>query len=242
MAYRYDEDLEFLRHMSSEELSGFAEILIRDPKDGEVRLTQDITESINYRRYGEDYAKYWEDLAEELQKFGGNTFANIFRGEGVLYREILCDVCDKQGVNYNKNAITVRIEQNLLQKILEDTESQLTGEQIEKLAEELGISATDLRAQGLTAAGMAMFKLGGFKSYQLTLQIVNFVWRTLFGHGLSLVTNAAISRALSVVTGPIGWVITGLWSAWDIASPAFRVTFPAVLQVIALRQVYLNRS
>lgn len=32
---------------------------------------------------------------------------------------------------------------------------------------------------------------------------------------------------------------TGVWTAVDIASPAFRVTIPAVIKVAALRQKYL---
>ncbi|HNE26607.1 MAG TPA: ubiquinol-cytochrome C chaperone family protein, partial [Pseudomonadales bacterium] len=41
---------------------------------------------------------------------------------------------------------------------------------------------------------------------------------------------------LKVLSGPIGWAITGIWTAIDIASPAFRVTIPAVIQIAALRQ------
>ncbi|MCE3039682.1 DUF3944 domain-containing protein [Helicobacter anatolicus] len=37
MAYQYDEDLEFLQYMSSEELESFADVLIRDPKDGQKK-------------------------------------------------------------------------------------------------------------------------------------------------------------------------------------------------------------
>ncbi|MNH46242.1 hypothetical protein D3C79_1089360 [compost metagenome] len=41
---------------------------------------------------------------------------------------------------------------------------------------------------------------------------------------------------MAVLTGPIGWVVTGAWTMVDIASPAYRVTIPAVIQVAALRQ------
>ncbi|MCE3037365.1 DUF3944 domain-containing protein [Helicobacter sp. faydin-H20] len=242
MAYRYDEDLEFLQYMSSEELESFADVLIRDPKDGEKRWTEEITKSGNYIRYGKDYAKYWKDLAEEFQKFGGNTFANMARGHGVLYREILCDVCDKQKVSYNKGTPTQQIEIYLLQKILDDIFEKLNEEQIKELADELGIDHINIKTQGFVAASMLTFRLGGFASYQLTLRMINLVWKFLFGHGLKLATNATIARILSIATGPIGWAITGVWTAWDIASPAFRVTFPAVLQIIALRQIYMNKD
>jgi len=51
--------------------------------------------------------------------------------------------------------------------------------------------------------------------------------------------NVILTRTMAILTGPIGWVITGLWTAVDIAGPAYRVTIPAVIQVAALRQKHL---
>lgn len=241
MAYKYDADLEFLGKLSSEELSCLVDVLIKDPKDNEKRLTETLTISENYKKYGNDYAKYWQDVAAELQTFGGNSLVNVFRGGGVCYREILCDVCDKQKVNYNKNSSTTQIETYLLQKILDDMQAQLSEEKLKELAKEFDIEYSQLKAQGLAAIGMGIFRLGGFKSYVFTLRLINIIWRFLFGHGLKLMANATITKILSVATGPIGWAITGVWTAYDIAGPAYRVTFPAVLQVIALRQIYLSK-
>jgi len=47
---------------------------------------------------------------------------------------------------------------------------------------------------------------------------------------------------MAVLTGPIGWVITGLWTAIDIAGPAYRVTIPTVIQIAVLRQQYLYKD
>lgn len=242
MAYRYDEDLEFLGKLSSEELSYLVDVLIKDPKNNEKRLTETLTTSDNFNKYGNDYARYWQDIAAELQTFGGNSFVNVFRGGGVCYREILCDVCDKQKVNYNKNSSTTQIEIYLLQKILDDMQTQLNEEQLKKLAKEFEIEYSQLKAQGLATVGMGIFKLGGFQSYVFTLRLINIIWRFLFGHGLKLVANATIARVLSIATGPIGWAITGIWTAYDIAGPAYRVTFPAILQIITLRQTHLNKQ
>jgi len=85
----------------------------------------------------------------------------------------------------------------------------------------------------------AIFRAGGFKSYQLTLVVVNGVMKALLGRGLSFAGNAALTRTMSILTGPIGWAITGIWTAVDIAGPAYRVTIPAVIQVAVLRQKYL---
>jgi uncharacterized protein YaaW (UPF0174 family) len=34
----------------------------------------------------------------------------------------------------------------------------------------------------------------------------------------------------------VGWTLTGLWTAVDIAGPAYRVTMPAVIQVALVRR------
>jgi len=240
MAYRHDEDLEFLKELESKDLEQLVEILIYD-KDGEKRYTEELSESEGYKKYYPDHVKYWQDIVEELQRFGGNSFVNMLRlGEGVLYKEILIDVCDKLKVNYNKNSNVERIETNLLMKILEDALEKMSDEERKELAKSIGLKNTqNFSAQTMTGVFQAIFRAGGFKSYQLTLIIVNAILKALIGRGLSLGANAALTRTMAILTGPIGWVITGLWTAIDIAGPAYRVTIPAVIEIAALRQKYL---
>ncbi|WP_338420424.1 hypothetical protein, partial [Aeromonas veronii] len=38
------------------------------------------------------------------------------------------------------------------------------------------------------------------------------------------------------LTGPIGWVISGVWAAVDLAGPAYKVTIPCVIHVAMLRK------
>ena len=242
MAYRHDPDLEFLDSLSSEELNDLVYLLTHD-KDGERRLTESLTQEDNYKKHYPDHKQYWKEIAAEIQCFGGNTFANMFRGGGVPYKEVLCDVCDKMKVNYNKDSSTKKIEQNLLMKILEDALEKMSAEEIAKLGKELGLENTSkLTSQGLTAIFLAVFRAGGFKSYQLTLIIVNAIVKVLIGRGLTLGGNVLVTRTAAILTGPIGWVITGLWTAVDIAGPAYRVTIPAVIQIAYLRTLSENRD
>ena len=99
MAYRLDEDLEFLGHCTDEELNVLFETLTKD-KDGETRYSESITGNARYQMYRSEYSKYWDLIAEEIQLFGSNSVASILRGnKGVFYKEILIDVCDKLKVN-----------------------------------------------------------------------------------------------------------------------------------------------
>ena len=200
-----------------------------------------MTTSAPYKRHHPDHQKYWELIAAEVQCFGANTFVTLFRGgKGVEYREILIDVCDKMDVNYNKDSSTEKIETNLLMKILNDALEKMTPEELKKLAEAIGIKNLNLiTPESMLGVFQAVFRAGGFKSYQLTLVIVNAILKTLIGRGLSFAGNAALTRTVAVLTGPIGWAITGAWTAVDVASAAYRVTIPAVIQVAALRQKHL---
>ncbi|WP_232728210.1 DUF3944 domain-containing protein, partial [Helicobacter pylori] len=165
------------------------DVLVYD-KDGEKRFTEGLTLSEEYKRHGNDYAKYAERIAEELQYYGSNSFASFIKGEGVLYKEILCDVCDKLKVNYNKKSDTTLIEENMLSSILQKSLEKMSNEEIRELCDELSIKNTDnLNRQALSAATLTLFKMGGFKSYQLAVIVANAVAKTILGRGLSLAGN-----------------------------------------------------
>lgn len=243
MAYRYDPDLEFLSTCSSKELNELVYLLTHD-KDGDKRWTETLTTNPRYVRSHPDHHQYWDEIAAELQLFGGNTLANfIRRGQGVLYKEVLCDVCDKLQVNYKKSSSAQRIEENLLMKILDDALEKMSPNEKIALAQELGIENTQvLSGSALHAVFIAIFRAGGFKSYQLVVIIVNAVLKALIGRGLPFAGNILLTRTASILTGPIGWIITGLWATFDISSPAYRVTIPAVIQVAYLRTLCENRE
>lgn len=92
-----------------------------------------------------------------------------------------------------------------------------------------------LSPQALAAAFQVVFQAGGFKSYQLTLIVVNAVMKALMGRGLAFAANATLARSMAILTGPIGWAITAAWTVIDVGGAAYRVTIPAVIQVAFLR-------
>ncbi|HDS1754466.1 MULTISPECIES: DUF3944 domain-containing protein [Gammaproteobacteria] len=237
MAYRDDPDLKFLGSMDSSDLNDLVYCLVYD-KDGSSRLTEELSTTPEYKSHYPDHRRYWQQIAAEIQCFGGNTIATMLRGgKGVLYREVLEDVCDKLKVNYNKGSSIDLIEQNLLSKILRDALEKMSAEEIKALGESIGLKNTNLfTAEAMFGVFQTVFRAGGFKSYQLTAIVVNAVLKALIGRGLSFAATGTMMRTMAVITGPIGWVVTGAWTAVDIASPAFRVTIPTVIQIAALRQ------
>lgn len=239
MAYRYDEDLEFLRSMQSADLDTLVEILTGKDK---TNATENLSQQSGYKRHYPNHIKYVDEIMEELQRFGGNTFVNyLFRfGEGVLYKEILCDVCDNLRVNYNKNSSVERIEGELFAKILEKAIEKMDSKELEQIVKEINkntniSSALGFSKQAALVAMQSAIKAGGFASYQLALIVANAVAKQVIGRGLTFAANVGLTRALSALAGPIGWAITGLWTGVDLAGPAYRITIPAVIEVAYLR-------
>ena len=115
MKHIEDKDLEFLQFIKSEDLNKLVDILTNPS-------TEELTKRDIYKEFQPDHSQYWEEIATELQHFGGNTLANIVRvRRGVLYAEILRDVCKVLKVNFNTYLSTEEIEDILLSSISDST-------------------------------------------------------------------------------------------------------------------------
>lgn len=230
-----DKNLSFLANCKNSDLKLLSDYLTSD-KDGDLRLTEELSMTDEYKKYyPHDMQKMYAMIGEELQSFGGNTFANMFRGGGPSYKEILCDVCKRLKVNFNKSSSVDLIELNLLQKILIDSLEKMDSEELKALLKEVGRPNFTGTKESMIAALQIAIKMGGFKAYQIAVVVANAVAKFMFGRGLSIAGNAALTRALSIFAGPVGWIITGILTAIDIAGPAYRVTIPACIQVAYMR-------
>lgn len=243
IAYRPDAGLKFMRQCDQEDLDVLVELMTRG-KDGDERIAQGLTQTELYKKYHPDHRQYWHLVAAELQTYGANSVATLFRGgKGVLYREILCDVCKKLKVKLGREEESVEdIETKLLMKILTDSMEKMDAEQLKQLVDELKLPKTSYTKQAVTASLQTAIKLGKFSSYKMALVVANGAARIILHRGLSLGANAALMKWMARFAGPIGWAITGLWTAYDIAGPAYRVITPAVIQVAYMRQKWIEQS
>ena len=237
MAYRDDPDLKFLEELNSSDLHGLVSVLTID-KDGSKRWAEELTSSKKYKAHYPSHKKYWDLIAAELQCFGANSIVTLFRGgKGVLYEEILEDVCGKSGVKFEKGSTVKEKENQLILKIIEKSLEKMSGSDRCEFAASLGFfDLTTFTSSALLGAAQAAFKDGGYQSYQLTLIVVNAVSNVSLGHGLTLAGNAALARAVSICAASISWAVTDLWTVTDIAGPAYRVTIPSVILVAYLRE------
>ncbi len=227
----FDKDINpVLEIASNNDLEALVEYL-------KTKLSETLTVQEFYKIHEPVHSEYADLIAKEIRDMGGNSFANVFRGcEGPSYHEMVCDVASKIKAPYNKEKDIEDIENAILEKILTKALDEMSDEDRQKLMDEMGEKG-DLSKGGITtSAFIAIFRSGGFYSYQLTLIIANQIARVILGRGLMLATNATLMRVTSILTGPIGWAITGLWTAVDLAGPAYKVTIPCVIHIAMLRK------
>ena len=226
-------DLEFIydSKLNNEMFVAFVEIILEKGS-----LTETLSSSDDFKRYGKNYALYKDRILKEYMDFGSNTFLSQ-----KTYKTILCDVAKKLKVNFNKNQSVELIESRLLEKVLEETFEKMKPEEKEELLKGL---ATDAKGnygkiecgREITSALMLAFQLGGFASYKLTVIIANTVAKMILGKGLTFAANAALTKAMSVITGPLGMILVALWTIYDIAGPAYRVTIPCTIMIACMRR------
>lgn len=226
-----DKDLLFLTNCSNDELKLLADFLVYD-KDGKRRHTEELssTKAYNDAYHKNEMHRIIPEIVNELQRYGGNTFLNLLRGYGVPYREILVNVCKKLNVPFNKASSTELIEHYLLQKFLIMSVDKMTEEDVHQLSDKLTKEAFKQQI-GMLKAGSPLF-------IKLTTILVAKL-ATQFGlkQAAGLVAKFAGGRAFALLTGPIGWVLTSIWTAYDIAGPAYRVLVPCTITIAYLRSI-----
>ena len=236
-----DRDLLFLQQAKNEDLKTLVDILTHDT-DGEVRIAEQLTNTNAYLYcYPHRLNMMWKEIAGELQRFGGNTIANLCRKEGVQYREILQDVCRKLEVYFCGYESTEEIEQHLLEKVCMDHVDSMSEEELQKMMQELNIPTKNPRKYMIVAALQMTIRRGGVLFTRIVAYITRMVSRMLIGRGTLLIGSNVLSKTLGTLAGPLGWVITAGWTVYDLSSPAYRVTIPGVIQVACMRMQQTNR-
>jgi len=251
LKYRDDPGLEFLQFCSHEDLDPLVEILAKDK--GEDRWSASLGGNKEFGQHRSELPVVWRLIAAEFQRFGADSFVSLLRlGEGVCYREILTDACAQMKVprSDEQHEIPV-IEARLLSKVLTDSLEKMTPEELDEFAKSLGELAPDLRfgqnaarmaPAALAAAVRAALAAGGFNTYRLAVIVANAVSKAILNRGLAFAGNAALTRGIAVLAGPVGWAISAVLTVPVFTGPAFRVTIPATLYVAYLRQKHLNKD
>lgn len=241
--YRRDEDLEILAAADNNDLQILVEYLTKD-ENGEKRINEELTSLDKYKSDPNNPRNYWQEIARELQLYGSNTLVAAFRGKGVPYRKILCDVCDKMKVNYSKASDIGVMELNLLEKILTDAIEKMSDEGLKEFVNMLNLNVDSYSLTSVIGTIRTEIMKGGefaleisrmlaYETAQSTLPTSTIPTLATVG---ALAGGFAISRGIaSFLAGPIGVALATVWTAVDAAGPAYRITVPCVIQIAYIR-------
>ena len=222
-----------LRESSNEDLGLLVSYLTKP-------VTGRLSKEAKYQRYYPDHAKYVDEIAHEIRLFGGNTIVNKYRGcppiillilapilpflpgEGPPYKEIVQDVANKLGVDDEYYDSVERVEMKIIKEIVKRSLKEMSDKKKEEV----------FKAFKKEGAKNLDFSAGSPLALQMAATVANGIAKMVLGR----VIGGIGGRVVTILAGPIGWVITGIWTAISIAGPAYRVTIPCVCHVAYLRK------
>lgn len=229
--YLDDPDLAFLPECSNEDLKTFADLLVYD-KDDKPRISEELSKTRTYKEfYPNAMNKVCKEIIYEFQRFGGDSIANVFRGHGLLYREILKDVCDRNKVNYNKNSSTERIEMCFVQRVLDDALDKMDDAELKEVARDLQIDATKYNNANALKDAIVMVGL----SPSFVGKIIAICTKAIVPRVGVALGGLAIGQALAKLVPIINIISWGLLLK-EATGPAYRVTMPGVMMIIYMRR------
>lgn len=164
MKYIEDKDLSFLKNIKSSDLNNLVKILTNTK-------TEELTKRDIYKEFYPEHNHYWEEIASELQYFGGNTVANIIRSKGVLYSEIVRDVGKTFGIKSNENESIEKVEANILNVDREKGILDSIKQQVLSLDIKDGLFLIGTRLNPLTNVPFVFKKLSD-PAYRITTEAV----------------------------------------------------------------------
>ena len=92
----------------------------------------------------------------------------------------------------------------------------------------------DFNAEIITASGIVLARLSGFHIYLLATTVLGAFTGAL-GITLPFVIYTTLTRVISIVIGPIGWVALGILTVFHLNQPNWSKLIPGIVYISYLR-------
>ncbi len=181
-------------------------------------------------------------LEKELRLCGGNSIANVYRGGiGVEYDEIVRDVAKELKVKNRDGKTTLELEELITEAYITDLLENLDEEGKEALLKAIAAQA---ESQGLdisfsgelgAAATIMAINASGFGAYLFATTAVGAITSAI-GVTLPFAFYTTMTSAMSVLSGPVGWIAIAGTLTYKLCSPSMKKMIPAVVLVGGYRQ------
>lgn len=223
--------LQLLSHADPVDLGVLVDFLT-DSGKGRLAMASEVREALESAKVkGKFFSGVLLLLIRELQHFGGNSFVNLFRRNGVTYSEIADDVLSHVGGTGSKNESVESLELKVLETLLSDAWDKMSPEERADFSDGFQFEAGS--AEEPYAAIQAAVRRGGVSAMRaaalLTGSSDRFAMRGAFVTGAGLGVGRIAGLALGVAA-------SGVAAAHTLASQAYRITVPCVVQIAYIRQ------
>ena len=205
-----------------------------------------------------------EDFNMEIRHNYGHLFMKIFRNNYEPdYIDIVKCVAKKLKINIKKHHNVEDIEDKILVEIFELFKQNFIDEKGQdewnKFEEELNNDfqetirksqlSTDDKSEllkyamhGGIFAALIAGKIAGFALYVLANQVFFAISRAL-GLGIGVaVAGPLIGKSLSLILGPVGWLIAGISVAFALGDTNWKKTIPTIVSIIMIKRRVINND
>ncbi len=183
-------------------------------------------------------------INKQIKYFGSSDVAYLVRGifsneAGVSSSELISDVCEKLNVKIKIGGSTELMLEKMVGQVVEKEMLSKTPEELSESFRELGVADLDskkileyLKQNGKVAVLPILMQVLGPK---ITLGIIETIVIGLIANIIGreaakqLVKELIKRNPWMNALGPIVWVASGTWLAFDLQGPAFRKTVPICL-------------
>ncbi|MDB5035049.1 MAG: hypothetical protein JWQ98_2290 [Chlorobi bacterium] len=234
----FDKDLtSLLRHCDNADLDPIVSIILASP-------SQTLTLKEEYKGSDGDHKRYVDEIVYEITSFGGNSLANLVRGQGIPYAEMLRDVASKLSIRPLITDTTSSLETKVILKILKLAYDNLGEEDQQALQELLNVGSD---------AGDAIDFSDGFPEDEIGAQLAS-ASTSLLGDRIqnaiqtaarsaklrqtmaSVVKSALAKVATAGLGGPVSWTVAIGQGLYELFGPNFTIALGLIAQIGLLRQ------
>lgn len=234
----FDKDLTTLfRNSENIDLEPIVETILAAP-------SQTLTVKSDYKEHMGDHKAYIDALVYEIQSFGGNSLANLVRGHGVPYVEMVRDVAKKLGIKPSLTDTVATLEEKVLLKIIRMS--------YELMDESDRLALADLFDLGNTAGDKIEFG-AEFPEAEISRHLADGA-TSLMGdrihHAVELAARSARLRrsiigatrlvmaklATASLGGPLSWTAAIGQGIYELFGPNYTTALALVANVALIRQ------
>lgn len=241
LRYRDDPCLAFMEHCSHGDLQDLVDLL--STRKGFRGRSSRLDHEPVYFAKSHDLPKVWSLLAAQVQRLGADEIASSFRkGMGVLYSDILGDICRHLEISFEAWEELSAVELRLIATVFRRMVATMSQEECTELINaakgmfpECGLAAASPSPESIVAVLEASVALGGAAALCFGAIAANAVANYVLGRGLGSAGKAGLMPLLSVYSSPVGPAISGNTILRSTTGPAYEAMVPVAIHIAYLR-------